>query len=75
MTDSTAAELEQLTYEQARTELESVVRQLDDPNLPLDDMMALWERGEALATACESRLRGAQGRFDEVTAVQASATE
>jgi exodeoxyribonuclease VII small subunit len=75
MTESTPAELEQLTYEQARTELDSVVRQLDDPNLPLDDMMALWERGEALATACETRLRGAQSRFDEVTGGQSGSSE
>jgi len=56
-----------LTYEQARAELEAVVRSLDDPDLPLDDMMALWERGEKLATLCETRLEGARARFDEVS--------
>ena len=56
-----------LTYEQARAELESVVRSLDDPELPLDQMMSLWERGELLATLCEERLEGARTRFDEVT--------
>lgn len=62
-----------LSYEQARTELEQVVRALDDPELPLDDMMALWERGEALATLCEARLEGARARFDEV--IRGSETE
>ena len=58
---------EALTYEQARTELEQVVRNLDNPDLPLDDMMALWERGEVLASRCEALLDGARSRFDEVT--------
>ncbi len=58
---------DELTYEQARTELERVVRALDDPDLPLDEMMALWEKGEKLATLCELRLEGARARFDEVT--------
>ncbi|CAB4954247.1 MAG: exodeoxyribonuclease VII small subunit [Actinobacteria bacterium] len=56
-----------LTYEQARAELEGVVRSLDDPEQPLDQMMSLWERGEFLATLCEARLEGARARFDEVT--------
>lgn len=56
-----------LTYEQARAELESVVRSLDNPELPLEEMMTLWERGEALASLCERRLEGARERFDAVT--------
>ena len=44
-----------------------MIADLDYPELPLDDMMALWERGEALATLCEQRLEGARQRFDEVT--------
>ena len=62
-----------LTYEQARAELEAVVRSLDDPELPLDQMMSLWERGELLATMCEERLEGARARFDEVTRPPATA--
>ncbi|MCX6461200.1 MAG: exodeoxyribonuclease VII small subunit [Actinobacteria bacterium] len=58
---------DELNYEQARTELERVVRALDDPELPLDEMMALWEKGEKLASLCEQRLEGARARFDEVT--------
>jgi len=57
----------ELSYEQARAELEEVVRSLDDPDLPLEEMMALWERGEALATLCEQRLEGARARFEAAT--------
>ena len=71
---SDVSSLADLSYEQARSELESVVAALDDPDLPLDDMMALWERGEALATLCEQRLDGARQRFDEVTRGAGDAT-
>jgi len=66
MTNKPSADAE-LTYEVARAELERVVRDLDNPELPLDDMMSLWERGETLAGVCEALLDGARRRFDEVT--------
>ena len=71
---SDVSSLADLSYEQARSELESVVAALDDPDLPLDDMMSLWERGEALATLCEQRLDGARQRVDEVTRAAGDAT-
>jgi exodeoxyribonuclease VII small subunit len=58
--------LDELTYEQARGALEQVVHRLESGDLPLDDLMALWERGEALAAVCDTRLAGAKARFDEV---------
>ena len=69
MTNTPAADSHdsELTYELARAELERVVRDLDNPDLPLDDMMTLWERGEALASMCEALLDGARRRFDDVT--------
>ncbi len=60
------APLDGLSYEQARGALEQVVHRLESGDLPLDDLMALWERGEALAAVCEARLAGAKARLDEV---------
>jgi exodeoxyribonuclease VII small subunit len=51
-----------LGYEQARDELVEVVRVLEAGGLSLDDSVALWERGEALATRCEEQLAGARER-------------
>ena len=51
-----------LGYEQARDELVEVVRALEAGGLSLDDSVALWERGEALATRCEEQLAGARER-------------
>ncbi len=55
-----------LGYEQARDELAEVVRKLEAGGLSLDDAVALWERGEALARRCEDQLAGARERVQKV---------
>jgi exodeoxyribonuclease VII small subunit len=55
-----------LGYEQARDELAEVVRKLEAGGLSLDDAVALWERGEALARRCEEQLAGARERVQKV---------
>jgi exodeoxyribonuclease VII small subunit len=57
---------EQLTYEQARAELEDVVRRLEAGGVPLEDSLALWERGEELARQCHAWLEGARRRMQAV---------
>lgn len=49
-----------IPYEQARDELLDVVRKLESGGVPLADSMALWERGEKLATICQQWLDGAK---------------
>jgi len=58
--------VEGLGYEQARDELAEVVRKLEAGGLSLDDAVALWERGEALARRCEEQLAGARERVQKV---------
>ena len=60
-TDGTT-DVQRLGYEQARDELVEVVRALEAGGLSLDDSVALWERGEALARRCEEQLAGARER-------------
>ncbi len=55
-------DVQDLGYEQARDELVEVVRALETGGLSLDDSVALWERGEALARRCEDQLAGARER-------------
>ena len=55
-----------LGYEQARDELAEVVRKLEAGGLSLDDAVALWERGEALARRCDEQLAGARERVQKV---------
>lgn len=57
------APVEQLSYEQARAELMQVVSRMESGQLNLEESVALWERGEALAERCEAWLDGAQARL------------
>ena len=54
----------ELSYEQARDALIDVVRRLESGAETLEESLALWERGEALAQHCEQWLAGAQARLD-----------
>ncbi len=56
---------DQLSYEEAREELIEVVRTLEAGGTTLEESLALWERGEALAQVCQSWLDGARTRLDE----------
>jgi exodeoxyribonuclease VII small subunit len=55
---------ETLSYEQARDELTEVVRKLEAGGSTLEESLALWERGEQLATICQQQLDGARARLD-----------
>ncbi|WP_043440925.1 MULTISPECIES: exodeoxyribonuclease VII small subunit [Arthrobacter] len=52
-----------LSYEQAREELVAVVSRLEAGGVSLEESLALWERGEALADRCEAWLEGAKVRL------------
>ncbi|HLP22893.1 MAG TPA: exodeoxyribonuclease VII small subunit [Microbacteriaceae bacterium] len=54
----------ELSYEQARDELVTVVNSLEQGSQSLEDSIALWERGEALAARCEEWLIGAKARLE-----------
>ena len=56
---------EKLSYEQAREELVQVVSRLEAGGTSLEESLALWERGEALAKVCQEWLDGARKRLDE----------
>lgn len=60
--DST--DIASLSFEQARDELVRVVAELEQGAPTLEESLALWERGEALAKRCEEWLVGAKARLD-----------
>jgi exodeoxyribonuclease VII small subunit len=51
---------EQLAYEQAFRELEETVERLEEGDLPLEDALGLFERGQALAGRCAELLENAE---------------
>jgi exodeoxyribonuclease VII small subunit len=64
------ADVANLSYEQAREQLVQVVNSLEQGNATLEESMALWERGEALAQQCEKWLSGAKSRLDAALAAK-----
>ncbi|MEN9989725.1 MAG: hypothetical protein RL508_704 [Actinomycetota bacterium] len=64
------ADIAGLSYEQAREQLVQVVSSLEQGNATLEESMALWERGEALAQQCEKWLSGAKARLDAALAAK-----
>ena len=54
------------SFEDAQTELERIVERLEQGRAPLDEALALWERGEELYRFCRAKLDGAQGRVEEL---------
>ena len=61
---------ERLSYEDARAQLVEVVQRLEAGGTTLEEALALWERGEQLATVCQDWLDGARARLE---AAQSSA--
>ena len=61
------------TFEEARAELEQVVRKLEDGNTSLDEALGLWERGEELYRVCAARLDAAEERVTKLAEALAGA--
>jgi exodeoxyribonuclease VII small subunit len=59
-----AGQFADLGYEEARDQLVEVVRRLEAGGVTLEESLALWERGEALAARCEQWLAGARARVE-----------
>lgn len=54
------------TFEEAQRELDAIVQRLEAGEVPLDQALQLWERGEELYRTCVAKLDAAQGRIDEL---------
>jgi exodeoxyribonuclease VII small subunit len=68
VTENTAQDVSELSYEEARDELVRIVSELEQGSSTLEGSLALWERGEALAKRCEEWLIGAKARLDAARA-------
>jgi exodeoxyribonuclease VII small subunit len=72
MTDQ-AAKPDTLSYEQARDELIVIVQRLESGGVPLEESLALWERGEQLAAICQAWLDGAKAKIEAARTKEAAA--
>jgi exodeoxyribonuclease VII small subunit len=66
--DEGADQIASLSFEEALKTLEDVVRRLESGDVPLDQSIALYERGEALRLHCQARLDAAQARIEKIVA-------
>nr|WP_166176431.1 exodeoxyribonuclease VII small subunit [Altererythrobacter segetis] len=66
--DDQGPDLSQMTFEDALKALEEVVRKLETGEVPLDDSISLYERGELLRKHCQARLDAAQARIEKIVA-------
>lgn len=57
-----------MNFEDALRALEDVVRRLESGEVPLDDSITLYERGEQLRKHCQARLDAAQARIEKIVA-------
>ncbi len=67
MADNANADVKRLPFERAMEELESIVKRLEDGKVPLEESVAIYERGEALKRRCEELLRQAEARVEKIT--------
>ena len=56
-----------LSFEKALEELERIVRRLEQGNVPLEESLAIYERGEALKKHCDALLLRAEARIEKIT--------
>ena len=61
------SDIDKLPFERAIEELETIVKRLEDGKVPLEESVAIYERGEVLKKRCEDLLRQAEARVEKIT--------
>lgn len=56
----------EMNFEQALRALEEIVHKLESGEAPLDESIALYERGNSLRALCQQRLDSAKARIDAI---------
>ena len=59
-------DVQELSFEDALKELESVVRRLEEGRLPLEEAIGSYERGALLKERCEALLSQARLKVEEI---------
>jgi exodeoxyribonuclease VII small subunit len=67
MTEDAHSDIARLPFERAIEELESIVKRLEEGKVPLEESVAIYERGQVLKRRCEELLRLAEARVEKIT--------
>jgi exodeoxyribonuclease VII small subunit len=66
MADAKDKSVEKMSFEDALAELEGIVKQLEAGEVELEKSIAIYERGAALKAHCESRLKSAELKVEQI---------
>ena len=59
--------ISEMTFEQAMSELERIVTELERGDVPLEDSISLYEKGAELKKRCETKLKEAEQKVAAIT--------
>ncbi len=69
MSDEKIAEaIEKMSFEEALTALDDIVRRLETGKVKLDEAIEIYEKGQLLRKHCERKLSAARSKIDQITA-------
>lgn len=66
-TTKPADDVAALSFEAALDELEKIVGQLEKGQVPLEESIRIYERGEALRRHCDTLLKQAEAKIEKIT--------
>lgn len=72
MTDA-ANDITGLSFEEALKQLETIVRELEQGNVPLERSIEMYERGDALRQHCDTLLKAAEAKVEKIQLGQTGA--
>lgn len=67
MAEKPNQDIKAMSFEQALAELEAIVGKLESGQAPLQESIAIYERGDALKSHCEAQLKTAEARIEKIT--------
>ena len=73
MSENTLPDVGTLSFEVALKQLEEIVTKLERGDVPLEESIAIYERGEALKKRCEALLAQAEERVEKIRAQEGKA--
>lgn len=66
MADAKSSPVDKMSFEDALAELEGIVDKLERGDVPLEQSIAIYERGAALKGHCEARLKAAELKVEQI---------
>lgn len=67
MSEAANDDIKAMSFEQALDALEKIVENLERGDVPLEQSIRIYERGEALRKHCEKKLAEAEARIEKLT--------